>query len=214
MRNTPSGMKLCSFSLVLIKAGSFTTFSKPFFRRFSAMKSDNTNAGSFAHVPAYFTKHWDGLHGYHYTPPAKEIGYSAMAMSENVCQISFKVFEAYGQFFSPFHRNLIKYALDQFIAKPSIKAPEMPVSSRVTTTETDDYKLLHVKVTYPENNGRWGLIDNHNVLPAGYSVSVKGEYRNVKLLPSETPVKYKYENGYTTITLPEIKGYSMFLLEK
>ncbi|MBR6646273.1 MAG: beta-galactosidase trimerization domain-containing protein, partial [Clostridia bacterium] len=46
-----------------------------------------------AHVPAYFTKHWDGLHGYHYTPPAKEIGYSAMAMSDNICQISFKVFE-------------------------------------------------------------------------------------------------------------------------
>lgn len=167
-----------------------------------------------AHVPAYFTKHWDGLHGYHYTPPAKEIGYSAMAMSENVCQISFKVFEAYGQFFSPFHRNLVKYALDQFIAEPGIKAPEMPVSSRVTTTETDDYKLLHVKVTYPENKGRWGLIDNHNVLPAGYSVSVKGEYKDVKLLPSETPVDCKYENGYTTITLPKITGYSMFLLEK
>ena len=74
--------------------------------------------------------------------------------------------------------------------------------------------ILHVKVDYPEKSGDTEVIQDHNSLPAGRKISVKGEYKSVALCPTEAPVQFKCENGYTEITLPEILGYAMLVLRK
>lgn len=178
------------------------------------MKAKDKKHEIAAHVNPYFDRVWNGLHGYYYVPPAKESGYSVMAMNDNVCQISFKLFSAYGKFFAPFHQNLIKCALERFLPDPVIKSDNMPSTSRLSVTATEDYALLHVKTTFPEHRGNIGIIEEHIELPAGHSVSVKGEYKSAVLLPAETPVEFKVENGYTTVILPQINGYAMFKLDK
>ncbi|MEG0767431.1 MAG: hypothetical protein RR482_06915, partial [Clostridia bacterium] len=45
-------------------------------------------------VSPYFPKHWDGIHGYFYTPPAQKTGDTAAAVFGNVAHISFDVFGA------------------------------------------------------------------------------------------------------------------------
>ncbi len=42
---------------------------------------------------------------------------------------------------------------------------------------------------------------------------MRGEYKEVCLLPAETPVTSEIADGYTKVTLPEITGYDMFLLK-
>jgi len=165
------------------------------------------------YIKPYFTKHWDGLHGYFYTPPEKKTGHAAAVLKGNVAYISFKIFGAYNQKASVFHKMLIKSIIDEMLPEPLIKCPKMPSTSRVTLTGNDDYKLLHVKVTYPEPRGPMDIIEEHVTLPAGREVSVRGKYDTVALLPDETPVKAVYADGYTTVTLPEITGYDMFLLK-
>jgi len=167
-----------------------------------------------AHVQPYFDRHWDGLFGYYYIPPEKETGFSTMAMTDQVCQVSFKLFTAYGKYFAPFHKDLIRYALDRYIPDPIIRAPDMPSTSHVTTADAEDFTLLHVKVTYPEHRGSLGIIEEHNVLPAGHKVSIRGSYRSLKLLPVGTEIPFEVSDGYTTVTLPQITGYAMFLCEK
>ena len=94
-----------------------------------------------------------------------------------------------------------------------IRAESLPVTSRVTLTGKEEYKLLHVKITYPEIRGNFGIIESHNELKEGKTISVKGEYSKVLRLPDETEIASKTENGYTYITLPHIVGYDMFLLK-
>jgi hypothetical protein len=103
--------------------------------------------------------------------------------------------------------------IEEMMPDQLIKAPGMPSTSRVTLTGTDSYKLLHVKVTFPEPRGGFDIIEEHVVLPAGRKVYVRGEYKTAQRLPCETPVESVIENGYTVVTLPEITGYDMFLLQ-
>ena len=70
-----------------------------------------------------------------------------------------------------------------------------------------------IKTTYPETRGKFTVVEEHITQPAGAVVSVRGEYESVSLLPAETPVESRIENGRTIITLPEITGYDMFLLK-
>ena len=94
-----------------------------------------------------------------------------------------------------------------------IKADGIPSTSRVTLTGNSEYKLLHVKVTYPEIRGKLGVIEEHNVLPCGRVVAILGEYTSVSRLPETEAVPFEVKDGYTYVTLPEIVGYDMFLLK-
>ena len=177
------------------------------------MKCDDKYSLS-KYIKPYFDKHWDGLHGYFYTPPKGETEYVAVAEKGNWRHISFRVFNAYYNHAYKYHRDLIEDFMTKFVKEPLIDECDMPSSSRITLTGTDAYKLLHVKVTYPEVRGMTDIIEEHNVLPAGRKVKVLGEYNNVVSLPDEKEVKSSFDGKYTEITLPEITGYEMFKLEK
>lgn len=177
------------------------------------MKTDDAFSAA-SYVKAYFNRHWDGFHGYFYTPPEKENGYTAAALRGNTAHICFKVFTAYNRTASVFHKKLVASLIGRLLPDPFISAPDMPSTSRVTLTGTDSYDLLHVKTTFPEPRGPFDIVEEHVVLPAGRRVSVRGEYENVCLLPERTPVLFEAKEGRTDITLPEITGYAMFLLTR
>lgn len=65
---------------------------------------------------------------------------------------------------------------------------------------------------HPERRGEFTIAEDHVTLKAGAVVKIRGEYPQVCLLPGETPVESRIEDGYTVVTLPEITGYDLFLL--
>ncbi len=182
-----------------------------------AMKSGEGNTSLAEEYNTYFDKiGWNGRHFVFYTPPKEATGNSVMAVNaeNNVAQISFALFRSYFVSFAPVYKNMIRTLLERFIPDNLIKAEKMPSSSRVTLTGTEDYKLLHVKVTYPEIRGKnLGIVEEHTELCAGRVIAVRGEYKTVMLLTAKTAVKSEIKDGYTYITLPEIVGYDMFLLK-
>ncbi len=101
------------------------------------------------HIKPYFNKGWDGLHGYYYTPPEKKTGHTAVMLHSNIAYVCFNIFSAYLTQESVFHKKLVEHLLESLLPEPWICAKSMPSTSRVTLTGTDDYKLLHVKVTFP-----------------------------------------------------------------
>lgn len=173
--------------------------------------SENTIA---KYVEPYFDYHWDGTYKYSYTPPKKAAEYTAVAESGRWRHVSFRLFNSYYNFGYKEHRELLADFLSKFIEKPLIDASNLPHTSRASLTGTDDYKLLHIKVTYPEITGKTTSIEEHNVLPAGRKIKVLGVYENVCLLPDENKIECSNDGIYTEITLPEIIGYEMFKLEK
>ena len=180
------------------------------------MKAGEKNTTLAEEYDSYFDgPGYDGRHFIYYTPPYKSTGNSVIAVNEegNVAHISFPIFAAYRKSASPVYKDSIKYLLTSFYPDNLIKAQTMPITSRITLTGNSEYTLLHVKVTYPEIRGKLGVVEEHNLLPEGRTLAVRGKYSSVKRLPDKTNIEFKFEDGYTYITLPEILGYDMFLLK-
>lgn len=163
------------------------------------------------YVKSYFQFEWNGIHGYHYTPPEKETGHAAAAVNAkgNVCHIAFEVFKAYNKSASYPHKALVKQCLNILLPQPIIKAEGLPSTARVTATGCEDYTLVHVKVSYPELRGEISVIEEEGILEEGAVVMVKGEFSNVYTLPEKKELSTVVKDGYTQITLPRVVGYQM-----
>jgi hypothetical protein len=177
----------------------------------------NANEGTEVlaeHIKPYFNRHLTRERGFFYTPPAAADGHAAITRCGNIYQISFEIFKTYYTGAMLGHKEVVASMLRELVKEPLIKAAELPKTSRATLTQKDGMTILHVKVDYPEKSGDTEVIQDHNTLPAGRKISVKGEFTSVSLAPTEAPVEFKTANGYTEITLPEILGYAMFVLRK
>lgn len=166
------------------------------------------------HIQPYFNRHLTRERGFFYTPPAASDGHAAITKCGKVYHIAFNIFKAYYTGAMLGHKEVVASMLRELIPEKLIRAEDLPRTSRATLTEKDGQTILHVKVDYPEKSGDTEVIQDHNSLPAGRVVSVKGEYKSVNLCPTEAPVEFKCVNGYTEITLPEILGYAMLVLRK
>lgn len=169
------------------------------------------------YVKAYFERHWDGFHGYCYTPPECETQYAAAAINKagNICHISFEVFRSYFETASYACKALVRQCLALLLPEPLLKTEGVPSTARVTLTGCSEYVLLHTKVTFPEVRGKMNIIEEHVVLPAGALVFVKGRFKRACTLPGLEAVAIEETvDGYTQVRLPEIVGYRMIKLEK
>ncbi len=167
-----------------------------------------------SHITTYFDREYDGAHFYFYTPPRNETGYAAALMNKegSVAHIAFPIFRAFRKTLSRGHRALVARLLSVLLPERLIRA-ELPISSRATVLDGDGYRLLCVKVTYPENRGEGGSVEEHTVLPAGREVSVKGEYKSARVLPDGAPLPIAVKDGYTTVTLPEVTGFIVISIQ-
>jgi hypothetical protein len=180
------------------------------------MKASEKGTSLASEVDSYFNKKgWNGQHYIFYTPPKSQNGNSAIAINSEgtVAHVAFPLFSAYFESFGSVFKSIIKRLLTIFMPDNLIKAESLPATSRVTLTGKEEYKLLHVKVTYPEIRGKFGIVESHNELKGGKTISVRGEYSEVLRLPDKMKLDSKTENGYTDITLPDIIGYDMFLIK-
>jgi hypothetical protein len=169
------------------------------------------------YVKAYFDKHWDGFHGYFYTPPEKETDFAAAAISSNgrVCHIAFEIFRSYYKSAAYANKALVKKCLALLLPDPLLRTEGIPSTARVTATGNSDYVLLHVKVTYPEVRGKMNIIEEHAVLEAGAAVYIRGAFVSACTLPEKERVDIEgVAGGYTRVLLPRIVGYKMLLLRK
>ena len=178
------------------------------------MEKSDTNTVLADYIVPYFDRKWDGLHGYFYTPPKCKNKESVILINsqKNVAHVSFRIFDAYYENAMYAHKIIIDELIKLFLPNPLIRAENMPSTSRITLTGKKDYYLLHVKVTYPEPRGKFDIVEEHNILPEGKTIYIRGHFNKVLRLPDKTIMESYTENGYTVIKLPQINGYGMFCL--
>lgn len=164
-------------------------------------------------VAPYFEKDWDGFHAYFYNPPEKKNGSPAAVHMDNVCHISFEVFTAYNKYMYPAHKSLVERCINLLLEEPTFKCRNIPSTARVTLTAKENMKMLHIKVTYPEIRNKYGVIEEHNYLPAGAVITLSGEYNKVYAAPDREEIPFVCEGGKTVITLPQICGYLLVVAE-
>ena len=139
---------------------------------------------------------------------------AAIAGNGQVAHIAFRVFDAYGEYFMREHKRLVQQVLEAFIPNKRIRTEKLNSTARVTACGCDEFTLVNVKVDYPELRNHIGIVEEHTVQAAGAKVSLFGEYKAACLLPCETPLDMTFENGYTTVTLPEFEAFTMIRFDK
>lgn len=150
-------------------------------------------------------------HGLVYNPPAKKTNYAAAAIKNNFAYISFPVFKAYFNTASVFHKELVQAIISKILPNPIVLAKNVPSTARVTVTAGNNYKLVHIKSTFPELRGKTNIIEEH-VRLNGCKISIRGKYSSVKKLPDMVKIPVTIKDGYTEFETAEINGYSMFLI--
>ena len=131
----------------------------------------------------------------------------------NVAHVAFPIFSAFRKSAAAVYKDMIRTLIEKMMPRNLIRAKALPSTARVTLTGNDSYKLLHVKVTYPEIRAKLGVVEEHNVLPSGREIAVRGEFSEVVRLPDNLKLNSYVKDGYTYLTLPEIVGYDMFCLK-
>ena len=168
---------------------------------------------------AYFDKHFDGEFNFLYIPPEKKTEYSSAVVTDSIAHISFNIFDAYRKYFLQAHRELIRLLIEKLMPDQLIKASDLPVSSRATVLSNQEKTVLCVKTTFAEIKAEFvdkakGIISDHITVSGGKKVSVKGEYKKATNALTGESVDMIVENGYAHLTLPEINGFIMVVLEK
>jgi hypothetical protein len=112
------------------------------------------------------------------------------------------------------HKEMVQYCLKDLLKEPTVVLEDFPSTARVGVTESEKTVQVHVKATFPEKRGDLEIVEEHQYLPSGKKVKVKGKYVKAFEPLSEKAIDMAYENGYTVLTLPQIYGYVMIVLEK
>lgn len=178
----------------------------------SALIKSNYSVSPY--INPYFNNVWDGRHGYRYIPPKGETEYSAVVKKDRYAHICFDIFRSYLNYGAVYLKELISSLICEFVPDRLILAQDLPSSARTSLLSYGDDRIFMVKTTHPELRGSRGIIEEHTVLPAGKKVKVLGTYKKSVTLPDKNPVEISVSDGYTEITLPEISGFEMILLEK
>ncbi len=167
---------------------------------------------SIPYIKAYFDRVWDGRHGYFYLPPDCETEHCAYVRNGNRVHICWDIFASYFNECAIFHKELVRDFIFSMLPKRLFVENSLPSTVRTTLMKKDDGVVLQVKSTYPELRGGSNVVEEHTVLSGGREVKVLGEYKSCIALPEKEELPSKIEDGYTTITLPEICGYKAFYL--
>lgn len=181
----------------------------------SGILMKNKNGVAYAnYIQPYNKRYYDGRHGYFYTPPEKETGYSSAVLCDSVAHISFEIFTAYAEYFLGEHRTLLENILAKLLSTPFIKKGTLPYTARATATENADYLCLHIRTDYPEWKNGKGVIEEHILMPSGKEIYLKGDFAEV--FDGDTDEKLCTEKigEYTKIILPEVLGYKLLYFPK
>lgn len=172
---------------------------------------------TLAHVVApYYNEGWDGEHGYCYTPPDKVTSSPAAVLAAQVGHFSWPLFEAYHQCAAPFHRELLAKCLARLFPDPLLKDDNLPSYARATVTAQPGRWMVHLMSYLPERRGQTMQIIEEPIVLRDVSFSLRLEGRSprgVYLAPGKAALAYATDGDYLRITVPEVNGYAMAVVE-
>lgn len=164
----------------------------------------------------YFENHWDGYHGYYYTPYShKNEKYSAILQNENVIHIAFKIFRAYTEVSAPAARKVVGNCISRLYDGHLLKT-NVPKYVRTSLTEKDNLMMLHVLSYIPEIKGSVavGIIEEGiKISNCNFSIKSDKSPKKAYFVPNKEKLEFTYSNDTISVTVPEIDSHAIIAFE-
>ena len=166
-------------------------------------------------IKPYYNKHWDGEYAFYYTPPDKVTDMPALIMNGKVAHFSHRIFSGYADKASVELKRVFSNVLDSYLPDPVFKSDDLPSIARAFVTEQPGRRIVHLLSYVPEMRGQTQMIEEPIKLSnVKISLRVDGKApKKVYLAPEKKSLRYKVEDGYINVTVPESNGYSLIVFE-
>jgi hypothetical protein len=171
-----------------------------------------------AHVVApYFDRHWDGEHGFAYTPPNRETARPAVTLNGAVAHVSHPIFRAYHLSAPVPLRQVVANLLPMLIPDPLVRAQGLPSFARMTLTSQPTRRMVHVLSYVPERRGPSIDMIEEPIHLSGVEVALRTDGRppaRVYMAPSQEPLAFETAGGYVRTTVPAVPGHALVVFEE
>lgn len=167
-------------------------------------------------VKPYYNNIWDGEYAYEYCPPDKVTEFPALTVNGNVAHFSHRIFAGY---YAQAHvelRHIFRNVLQELLPDPLFKYENLPSFARVYVTEQPGRRMVHILSYVPEKRGAVAEMIEEPVILNNIKISLRTDEKTPKkvyIAPEMKPLRYKINNGYIDVTIPESKGHSLIVFE-
>ena len=166
-------------------------------------------------VKPYQNRGWDGDYAIFYNPPQEVTGKPALTLNGKVAHFSHRIFSGYYEKASVELRQLFSNVLDKIHPDPVVKTENLPAFARVFVTEQPNRRMVHLLSYLPEMRGRTPMIEEGIDL-LDVKIRLRDENKSINRVyaaPDKNDLSFKNINGYTEVTVPRTKGYSLLVFE-
>ncbi len=166
--------------------------------------------------PYFNKKSWDGYHENLYVPPDRDSGRAALARMGTIAHFSFPIFSAYFNYAVPAYKYLLRNLLAQLDPAPIVKVGNFPSFGQVSVMRKGARRLIHLIAYVPEQRGASFQMIEEPITVTDVRVSLRTGGKRVRkatLALCGTPLNVETADGYVTISVPEVKGYQLVVVE-
>ncbi len=165
-------------------------------------------------VEPYFERAWDHFSSHQQTPSDRLTGYAAALVHGSVGYISAPVFSAFALHGNLPYRRLVSEVLKQLLPQPLVRM-DGPSGAEIVVNRQGKRTVVHV-LYYPAERRAEKLDLIEDIVPLfNLKVSFKLPQApdKVYLAPEGAQLTFTYQDGYVIVTLPELHGHAMIVLE-
>lgn len=165
----------------------------------------------------YYNDHWDGRHGYRYTPPDRSTGAPAVTVCGRVAHASHPLFHTYYTSGAIPLRQAVANLLERFLPEPLVRAPGAPSFSRVTVTSQPGQRMVWVLAYVPESRGAGVNMIEEPLELSDFTVSLRLDGRTPRrayLAPGGEKLALAVEGSYATVCIPRVRGWSVVVFKE
>lgn len=167
-------------------------------------------------IKPYYNRGWDGEYAFYYNPPDEVTDKPALTVNRKVAHFSHRIFSGYSDKASVELRTVFTNVLNKYLPDPLIKYENLPSFCRVFVTEQPGRKMAHILSYVPELRGPKTQMIEEGIELHKVKIALRNDGRvpkRVYLAPERTSLPFKITDGYISVTVPVMNGYSLIVFE-
>jgi hypothetical protein len=167
-------------------------------------------------VNPYFSRTYEHFCSHRQTPPQLNLsGDPAVIEDQNGIYVAAPLFTSYAQYGYTPYRDLLGDCIRRLMGSMLI-VTDLPSISEVTLREREDGMVLHlVNYVIQRRAKKLDTVEEkYTVTDRVVSVETSFAPSGVLKLPDQTPMKYTYAGGKTTISIDRQEGYTAYWIQK
>jgi hypothetical protein len=166
-------------------------------------------------VEPYFERAWNHFSSHKQTPPDRLTGFAAALLAGNVGYIPYPIFNAFARHGNLPYRRLVQTLLERLLPAPLARL-EAPSGVEIVVNRQGSARTVVHLLFYPSERRAEDLDLIEDILPLynlKFAIKLAQPPAKAYLAPQGTPLPFDYHSGYVHLTLPELPGHAMVVLE-